>query len=69
MGKWSRIIYVVLAAVVLYSCSTTRVLQDGEYRLQKNSLKVTNDRKFNSRSLELTSSRSPIPRFSVGILS
>ena len=52
MGKWSRIIYVVLAAVVLYSCSTTRVLQDGEYRLQKNSLQVTNDRKFNSRSLE-----------------
>ena len=52
MGRIRCLIYVVTAAVALYSCSTTRVLQDGEYRLQKNTLEVTNDRKFNSRSVE-----------------
>lgn len=40
---------VILAAV---SCSTTRVLQDGEYRLAKNKLEVTNDRKFNPGQIE-----------------
>ena len=52
MGKLLRQIYMFAAAVTLVSCSTTRVLQDGEYRLQKNSVEVTNDRKFNSRSIE-----------------
>ena len=52
MGRIRCLIYAVTAAVALYSCSTTRVLQDGEYRLQKNTLEVTNDRKFNSRSVE-----------------
>lgn len=35
-----------------FSCSTTRVLQDGEYRLAKNTVKVENDSRFNSGSLE-----------------
>lgn len=52
MGRVCRLISLVGAAVLLFSCSTTRVLQDGEYRLQKNTLEVTNDRKFNSRSVE-----------------
>lgn len=52
MGRIRCLISAVTAAVALYSCSTTRVLQDGEYRLQKNTLEVTNDRKFNSRSVE-----------------
>ena len=52
MGRVCRLISLVGAAVLLFSCSTTRVLQDGEYRLQKNRLTVTNDSKFNSRSLE-----------------
>lgn len=40
---------VLLAAV---SCSTTRVLQDGEYRLAKNTVNITNDRKFNSGNID-----------------
>lgn len=52
MGNFVRIISVFAAAVALFSCSTTRVLQNGEYRLQKNTLEVTNDRKFNVRDVE-----------------
>ena len=36
-----------------FSCSTTRVLQDGEYRLAKNTVKVENDSRFNPGSLTL----------------
>ena len=52
MGSSLRLISVFAAAVTLVSCSTTRVLQDGEYRLQKNTVEVTNDRKFNARGIE-----------------
>lgn len=52
MGRSGCLISLFAAAVTLVSCSTTRVLQDGEYRLQKNSLEVTNDSKFNTRSIE-----------------
>lgn len=38
----------LLAAV---SCSTTRVLQDGEYRLASNEIKVLNDKKFDVSKL------------------
>ena len=53
----------IAAAVISFSCSTTRVLQEGEYRLQKNTLEVTNDRKFNARSLEPYIKQSPNPTF------
>ena len=33
------------------SCSTTRVLSEGEYRLAKNSIEVTNSKKFDSGGL------------------
>ena len=52
MGRVIRLICSIGAAAVLFSCSTTRVLQDGEYRLQKNTLEVTNDSRFSSRSIE-----------------
>ncbi len=39
------------AVVALFSCSTTKVLQDGEYRLAKNTIKVTNDKDFNADGL------------------
>ena len=42
----------LLGALLLASCSTTRVLQDGEYRLAKNDVKVEGNRKFNSSQLE-----------------
>ncbi len=37
--------------LVMVACSTTRVLQDGEYRLTKNKIKVENDKGFNSSQL------------------
>ena len=39
-------------ALALLSCSTTRVLPDGQYRLEKNTVEITNDNKFNSKSIE-----------------
>ncbi len=47
-----RIFSIAIAAAAVVSCSTTRVLPDGQYRLQKNTVEVTNDKKFNSRSIE-----------------
>ncbi len=37
---------------VLQSCSTTRVLADGEYRLASSDIVVLNDKKFNAKELE-----------------
>lgn len=34
-----------------FSCSTTRVLQDGEYRLASNEINILNDKKFNESKL------------------
>ncbi len=34
------------------SCSTTRVLEDGQYRLATNKVEVTNDRRFNTKEIE-----------------
>ena len=45
-------IFFVLGAVLAVSCSTTRVLQDGEFRLAKNSISVTNDKNFNTGQIE-----------------
>ena len=44
----------ILIAVILFmtvSCSTTRVLQDGEYRLTKNRIEISNDKDFNPNQL------------------
>lgn len=46
----------VLAVAALLSvagsCSTTRVLQDGEYRLAKTEVHVSNDKKFNTGKID-----------------
>lgn len=52
MGIVRRFFSLAAAAVVFYSCSTTRVLPDGQYRLQKNTVEIINDSKFNARSIE-----------------
>ena len=39
-------------AALLLSCSTTHVLQDGEYRLASNKIEIMNDDEFNPNSLE-----------------
>ena len=46
---------IFLSAVVLVaalSCSTTRVLEDGQYRLAKNKIKIENSKTFNPSVLE-----------------
>ena len=37
--------------MLMLSCSTTRSLQDNEYRLAKNTILVTNDKEFNTSDL------------------
>ncbi len=42
-----------LATTVLsFSCSTTRVLGDGQFRLADNKVVVDNDRKFNTKEIQ-----------------
>lgn len=43
----------ILAATLLtaISCSTTRVLQDDQYRLEKNRIEIVNDKEFNPNAL------------------
>ena len=52
MRTLQRIIYIFATLALMLSCSTTRVLQDGEYRLARNSIEVVNDEEFNTNSLE-----------------
>ena len=54
MGPKYRIAAILLlcAGAFFCSCSTTRVLQDGEYRLADNEIVVTNDRHFDTKSIE-----------------
>ena len=54
MGPKYRIAAILLlcAGAFFSSCSTTRVLQDGEYRLADNEIVVTNDRHFDTKSIE-----------------
>ncbi len=51
MKTTARIIFMGLLALISASCSTTRVLQDGEYRLTKNKIKIENDKEFNPNRL------------------
>ena len=54
--------------MILFSCSTTRVLQDGEYRLQKNKIVVTNadEKKFNANDIEPYIKQAPNSYFIFG---
>ena len=50
--KGSHYILILFVAVIgLASCSTTRVLQDGEYRLAKNKIKADKTKEFNVNQL------------------
>ena len=61
-----RFLHLAAAGILLFSCSTTRVLQDGEYRLQKNKITVTNDRHFNTNNIEPYIKQSPNSYFIFG---
>lgn len=51
MKSYSGIFVIFLLSLIAISCSTTRVLQDGEYRLTKNKIEIMNDESFNSSQL------------------
>ncbi len=46
-----KIIFIALIGIFISSCSTTRVLQDGEYRLTRNRIRIENDKEFNPSQL------------------
>ncbi len=49
---FGRLAAAASALITVLSCSTTKVLQQGEYRLAKNTIEVTNDKKFSVNELE-----------------
>ena len=49
MKTIKSIVIIAIALLAAISCSTTRVLQDDEYRLAKNRINVVNDKKFNDK--------------------
>ncbi len=51
MKKGLHIIFMACLCVIMASCSTTRALQDGEYRLTKNRIRIENDKEFNPNQL------------------
>ena len=51
MKRFTPIILTLAAIIGISSCSTTRVLQDGEFRLRKNKIEVMNDEEFNTNVL------------------
>lgn len=46
-----RIVFLLTAILLSISCSTTRVLQDDQYRLAGNKIKIENDKDFNPNQL------------------
>ena len=57
---------IVLAAAAAISCSTTKVLQDDQYRLSKNKIEVTNDKHFNINQLQPYIKQKPNSYFILG---
>lgn len=52
MRHFLRISAIVFFALLTLSCSTTRVLEDGAYRLARNKIEVIDNDSFNTSSLE-----------------
>lgn len=46
-----RLILAAAAVLVIGACSTTKVLSEGQYRLAKNKVHVTNDKSFNANAI------------------
>ena len=61
MKRASGILTVIILLMTAISCSTTRVLQEGQYRLADNNIKVTNDKKFNTGTLTPYIKQKPNP--------
>lgn len=60
------IVPLILLVVLAASCSTTRTLSEGEYRLAKNTLTVTNSDSFNPNSLSQYVKQQPNSSFLFG---
>lgn len=66
MKGFGRIATAVMAFACLISCSTTKVLQDNEYRLAKNEIKILNDKHFNPNQLQAYLKQKPNSYFIFG---
>lgn len=66
MKGFGHIAMTAATLICLLSCSTTRVLQDNEYRLAKNEIEVVNDRHFNTNQLEAYLKQKPNSYFIFG---
>lgn len=66
MKTITRIATAIIFLITAISCSTTRVLQDGEYRLAKNKVTVTNSKAFNAGSLDPYLKQKPNSYFLLG---
>ena len=56
----------IIAIFFMASCSTTRVLQDDQYRLTKNKIEVENDKHFNTATLTPYLKQKPNPSIIFG---
>ena len=66
MKEFTRLHICLIAAMAFISCSTTKVLQDDQYRLAKNRIEITNDKDFNSSSLNPYLKQKPNPSIIAG---
>ncbi len=71
LGDWmklrlGKVISCVSVILMALSCSTTRVLQEGEYRLAKNTVEIAGDEKFNASELETYLKQKPNSYFIFG---
>lgn len=57
---------IIIAATLLLSCSTTRVLQDDQFRLSQNKIEITNSKKFNPNQLQPYLKQKPNSYFILG---
>ena len=66
MKAFFRNISITILLMASLSCSTTRVLQDNEYRLAKNKIEITNDKDFNPSTLAPYIQQKPNPSIIFG---
>ena len=66
MNRLRHILIYAVSTLILLSCSTTRVLQDNQFRLAKNKIEVKNDRKFNTNQLQAYIKQKPNSYFIFG---
>ena len=66
MKRAVHILMACIALIAAFSCSTTRVLQDGDYRLARNKVYITNDKEFSPNTLEPYLKQKPNPALLLG---